>query len=1239
MGSVLSTAATGRPNAANDVVSESETMSDVGASASTDNERTEEFHDAVNDTDDERVKAKEDAMVEFRNELQTKREQRKAILARHRNEKEELEKSLAQERKANLDLCESNRRLRELLNQNGIQIPQEINSTIEDTEISSVLVSMNEELEKLKSNNMKLRKDLVEANSTLQEAYSDIADLNERNTESIKHIKALKEVISVSKTMIGLREQQLEALKNKLSEIEQSLADREANLLSTDLRDEYVRQLQNIRTLRGLYEERARLAEVTRQSILRELEEQKAYNQIEIDKSNELKTRIEALETEIASLKETIDSKNEHISSSEDTTRILQAEMSVVNKLFSQVLLGYKNKKDLDTLVCRLEENHGLLTHLAENEDDSEASSALPKLLLEIVSQIEDAEEKRPTPTPLPTENTDTVKSSSTSSSDVDGNVGPQINATAEEIVENLPKVWRVLIELLSHQTVAETNNDNEKVTTCYKSIETKSGPVLVPSVSQTYIRLKELILEKLALIREVNRMKQLNGHLESRLGVQEKRLCLVTTELSKTWHVVGRLRRHHHQLHTHEKILKYELQQKRKLLNELKDELKYCRERWNEAREKNLQSEKDCKQLRAEFSSRKSTAASCNHSAESGYSDEKLTDDSSDSNDDSEPIIRCKKKMAAKSFETIHDSSSEVHVAEREDPVSDMLDVADLPLDSHGGDENQESSISECFVSEGIVRNDNNYVETEDEALEITTDETVTQSNTNSIPTDTSLNNVITINPAEILESIRRQNERLAKRDKKLKQLEKGGEALLKQTQGTVRLGEALNNALDHILNRPSTSQGEIKSNTSPVTLERIEANNQEPPNSECFDSANNVNVAVTPNIELNIITPVSGIDKNTSITTNVSPNNTTVPLIDPKAIMESIRKQNERLAKRDKKLEQLERSGEALLKQTQGTVKLGEALNNTLDHILNRPSTSREETLITPVENTKVENNKTKDEKPEVSSYLDQQLELKEEKIPDNRTNDEDKQQANMFESGENVEVSDVDKNPSCSGNIHMKNVTEDLTHQIKFDSKNDEQALNKDSCPRDLPELEYNSSITMPTIDTKAILESVRKQNERLAKKDERLSKMQGECSDVVKKLSGTLDKGDAILKKIDTIHSEVEQNNNKEDVNETKSLINEVGPSTSTGEVDHEARLAARDLRLTRLEEQTKSLVSKMNKTTSKGVKIHYKLEELHNIYGSENSRASTPADSTEDNSEGKEDVDKPEQTGGDKEDTE
>lgn len=40
----------------------------------------------------------------------------------------------------------------------------------------------------------------------------------------------------------------------------------------------------------------------------------------------------------------------------------------------------------------RLEENHGLLTHMAEKENGSEASTALPKLLLELVSQVDEGE-------------------------------------------------------------------------------------------------------------------------------------------------------------------------------------------------------------------------------------------------------------------------------------------------------------------------------------------------------------------------------------------------------------------------------------------------------------------------------------------------------------------------------------------------------------------------------------------------------------------------------------------------------------------------------------------------------------------------------------------------------------------------------------------------------------------------------------------------------------------------------
>ncbi|KAF3423499.1 hypothetical protein E2986_13093 [Frieseomelitta varia] len=94
-----------------------------------------------------------------------------------------------------------------------------------------------------------------------------------------------------------------------------------------------------------------------------------------------------------------------------------------------------------------------------------------------------------------------------------------------------------------------------------------------------------------------------------------------------------------HHQLHTHEKILRYELQQKRKMLQELKQELEYCREKWESARQKNTNTELEWRSLRREFAARKALAShdSFNNSAESGFSDERGddTDEEDDAMDD----------------------------------------------------------------------------------------------------------------------------------------------------------------------------------------------------------------------------------------------------------------------------------------------------------------------------------------------------------------------------------------------------------------------------------------------------------------------------------------------------------------------------------------------------------------------------------------------------------------------------
>lgn len=214
MGNVLSSGSVRRGSTTTEAHSESLTMDATNASCDNDNQsNSDEFHDANNDSDDNaRVKAREDALSEFTKDLSVKREQRKAILARHRAEKEDLEKSLANEIKNNMNLQETNKILRDLLIENNINVPEEIKFSAENAEVKRAIELMNQEVEKARTNNIKLRRELAESNRALQSAFSDIADLNTQNTESIKQINALKEVISVSKTLMGLREEQLTAV-------------------------------------------------------------------------------------------------------------------------------------------------------------------------------------------------------------------------------------------------------------------------------------------------------------------------------------------------------------------------------------------------------------------------------------------------------------------------------------------------------------------------------------------------------------------------------------------------------------------------------------------------------------------------------------------------------------------------------------------------------------------------------------------------------------------------------------------------------------------------------------------------------------------------------------------------------------------------------------------------------------------------------------------------------------------
>lgn len=69
-----------------------------------------------------------------------------------------------------------------------------------------------------------------------------------------------------------------------MTQIESSLAEREAQLLSENLRQEYDRQLANIRNLRALYEERARISAAERENLNRQLETSRTELKSEIEK-------------------------------------------------------------------------------------------------------------------------------------------------------------------------------------------------------------------------------------------------------------------------------------------------------------------------------------------------------------------------------------------------------------------------------------------------------------------------------------------------------------------------------------------------------------------------------------------------------------------------------------------------------------------------------------------------------------------------------------------------------------------------------------------------------------------------------------------------------------------------------------------------------------------------------------------------------------------------------------------
>ncbi|XP_024882872.1 interaptin isoform X2 [Temnothorax curvispinosus] len=566
------------------------------------------------------------SMDEFRKELTMKREARHRAIAAVSSEMERLRRELDAEKEAHSETSSMLAQLR-----SAHSNPQDLD--LANRDFAKATMKEREEHKHADENEKALKR--VEAQRltrTLKvsdELRNDVRYQIEKVDDLRYHlesdperhrqrIRCLTEVTSKARVSLIARERQTNELKNYLAQLLVRLGDRSFLEVQDDVGVECDRQLENINALKSLYNERLRILSELKDSATKELTDVKQKLEYTLKKSENLEEELKKAEEKVDAQDSEITNLESQLGLTKADCRDLQNQMSLINGLFTQMLLGASSADmDLDRLTQLLQENHDLISDIAREE--STEAAALPKLLLDLIEQVEGGKASQ-------------KHTSEESSVENVGEVDRKEDDLQEEdIAHNLPKVWRVLLELLSCHavtspsvSVASCSDPNS----CYKSVDTPAGPTLVISVSKTYIRLKELILEKKHLEKEMNRMKQLNTHLESKLGEQEKRLSMVSVELAKTWNIVGRMQAQHQQLHTHEEILRYELQEKRKMLQELKQELEYCREKWESARQKNTNTEREWRNLRREFAARKALAAHDSfNSAESGFSDERGDD------------------------------------------------------------------------------------------------------------------------------------------------------------------------------------------------------------------------------------------------------------------------------------------------------------------------------------------------------------------------------------------------------------------------------------------------------------------------------------------------------------------------------------------------------------------------------------------------------------------------------------
>nr|XP_037279461.1 FYVE and coiled-coil domain-containing protein 1-like isoform X2 [Rhipicephalus microplus] len=187
-----------------------------------------------------------------------------------------------------------------------------------------------------------------------------------------------------------------------------------------------------------------------------------------------------------------------------------------------------------------------------------------------------------------------------------------------------------VMQEVLSMQHLKEDGDLDERDVSVGKEAPGPSGELVPPRIEgcdfvtslfetmcRNHSKMQSLMLSESQLEKELADCRELNKLLSAKVHEQERKLCGFVQELDRTKSLLAGMEDTHHKLQTAKAVMRYELQEKKHLLHNLRQQLESTRENCVRVMRSNAESEIEWRNLREEFQSRKKQ-----DSQDSGVSD-----------------------------------------------------------------------------------------------------------------------------------------------------------------------------------------------------------------------------------------------------------------------------------------------------------------------------------------------------------------------------------------------------------------------------------------------------------------------------------------------------------------------------------------------------------------------------------------------------------------------------------------